>query len=735
MFKSPIERVLTGRMLSKLKLSTQVFVLVSILLACELSFIAALGSLLNASEQEAQREKRARVVAGHLNNLLRVIVDRTSGVWMKGWNDFIHQAGIVRIELNEHVPEIRELVAKNPDERAAFEEIESMIKKGSFYLGEMQKLSDAGRTHDARQFIIPLQPLIQNLSPRIKDMLAEQKRVEEESPKIQEQNRESVKRLLIGGVGLNILLALTLAWMFNRSTTRRLKLLMDNSVRLASNQPLNPPLDGNDETAALDSVFREMARALESASRRVRVVIENAADIICTIDDKSCISTISPSVKAVLNLDADEVIGMRVAELLDRDEAPVVLETIDQIKRNPGDQIEPFESKLRCKDGSFINVLWSVQWYEADRSLICVVHDITKRKQAELLMQEAEARLRKILESIPIGLALINQCGKIELVNPTLKQMLGETEPDLISTNLTDILKLADLTSAVELQTIFDRASSRPWEMALANSDGSVNLPVDVSITGIELMESQKFIALITDVRERHEIERLKQEFVSMVSHDLRTPLTAVQNFLELLSSGVYEISEPAKTKLPALERSVDRLINLVRDLLDLDRLELGKLQLKLTQVSIDDVIQRSVESVDTVANQRKIKIETPDEEVATTLLADRDRLVQVLVNLLSNAIKFSPEKETITVCADRTDQQIKIQVVDRGRGVPPEFKEAIFERFKQVASSDSHEKGGIGLGLPICRAIINEHGGEIGVESEDGKGSCFWFTLPIRSA
>ncbi len=718
-------------MLSKLKLSTQVFILVSLLLACELSFIGALGVLLNASEQEAQREKRARVVAGHLNSLLRVIVDRTSGVWMKGWNDFIHQAGIVRIELNEHVPEIKELVSKNPDESAAFDEIESMIRKGSFYLGEMQKLSDAGRTHDARQYIIPLQPLIQNLSPRIKDMLAEQRKVEEESPKIQEQNREAVKRLLIGGVALNILLALTLAWMFNRSTTRRLKLLMDNSVRLASNQPLNPPLDGNDETAALDSVFREMARALESASRRVRVVIENAADIICTIDDKGCISTISPSVKSVLNYDADEVIGMRVVELLDKSESPVILESLDQLKRNSRDQNEPFESKLRCKDGSFIDVLWSVQWYDADRSLICVVHDITKRKQAELLMKEAESRLRKILESIPIGLALINPEGTIEFVNPTLKQMFGADEPDLLRRNLRDILRLAGDTGAVELQTIFEKASMRTWEMLLVSADGAIQLPVDVSVTSIELMDGQKHIALISDVRERHEIERLKQEFVSMVSHDLRTPLTAVQNFLELLSSGIYEVSEPARTKLPALERSVDRLIALVRDLLDLDRLEVGKLQLKLSEVGLDDVIQRSVESVDAVAGQRKIKIEAP-EDVAVTLLADRDRLVQVLVNLLSNAIKFSPEKETITVAVDQDTEKVTLRVVDRGRGVPPEHREAIFERFKQVAASDSHEKGGIGLGLPICKAIVQEHGGQIGVESDNGRGSCFWFSLPI---
>lgn len=720
-------------MLSRLKLSQQVFILVSLLLVCELTFIGALGSLLHASEQEALREKRARVVAGHLNSLLRVIVDRTSGVWMKGWNDFIHQADVVRAELNEHVPEIRELVAKNPDERAAFEEIESMIKKGSFYLGEMQKLSNSGRTHDARQYIIPLQPLIQNLSPRIKDMLAEQKRVEEESPKIQEQKREQIKQLLIGGVVLNIMLALTLAWMFNRSTTSRLKLLMDNSVRLASNQPLNPPLAGSDETAALDSVFREMARALESTAKRVRVVIENAADVICTIDDKYCISTISPSVQTVLNFTVDEVVGMRLAELLDKDEAPALLEKIDYLKRNPTEHVGPFESRLRCSDGAFINALWSVQWYDQDRSLICVIHDITERKQAELLMKEAEARLRKILESIPIGLALIDRSGVIELVNPTLKQMIGESEPDLVSRNLAEILLLADGAGPVELMTIFERASMRPWEMSLTSTVGPGVLPVDVSITGIELMDSQKFIALITDVRERHEVEKLKQEFVSMVSHDLRTPLTAVQNFLELLSSGVYQISEPAKTKLPALERSVDRLIKLVRDLLDLDRSELGKLQLRLTEVAIDDVIQRSVESVDTLANQRKIKIDAPDD-VNATLLADRDRLIQVLVNLLSNALKFSPENETITITADRSIDSVKVQVIDRGRGVPPEFRETIFERFRQVTASDSHEKGGIGLGLPICRAIVQEHGGEIGVDSEEGKGSRFWFRLPLRN-
>lgn len=231
------------------------------------------------------------------------------------------------------------------------------------------------------------------------------------------------------------------------------------------------------------------------------------------------------------------------------------------------------------------------------------------------------------------------------------------------------------------------------------------------------------------------ESEQRKQEFVSIVSHDLKTPLTSLQMFLSMLGEGFYgELNEKGKQNVEACERSTDRLLNLIRDLLDIERLSAGKMDLEIKPVSISDVINRSVEAVEHFAQEQGVKLAVPENDAQA--LGDSDRLVQVLVNLLSNSIKFSPPGGQVEVTVKQSDGFVEVRVIDQGRGVPEHMREAIFERFKQVDIKDAKEKKGTGLGLPICKAIVEQHNGSIGVESEDGKGSTFWFRLPaIESA
>jgi signal transduction histidine kinase len=226
------------------------------------------------------------------------------------------------------------------------------------------------------------------------------------------------------------------------------------------------------------------------------------------------------------------------------------------------------------------------------------------------------------------------------------------------------------------------------------------------------------------------EADRMKQEFVAMVSHDLRAPLSSVRGALDLVARGTYgALSEKGKQILATADGSVRRLIKLVNDILDVEKLETGKLDFLPEAVSVARIIQRSLDSVRTLAEQSQCPLSADDPEF--NIYADEDRLVQVLVNLLSNAIKFSPKGESvqITTCSD--DGWIEVRVADRGCGIPLEHQQAIFERFRQIKVSDSKEKGGTGLGLAICKAIIEQHGGSIGVDSEVGKGSTFWFRLP----
>ena len=226
------------------------------------------------------------------------------------------------------------------------------------------------------------------------------------------------------------------------------------------------------------------------------------------------------------------------------------------------------------------------------------------------------------------------------------------------------------------------------------------------------------------------EADRLKKEFVGIISHELRTPLTSIQALLTLLEAGILgDLPDKSKKRIRGAEADVERLIRLIGELLDIEKMESGRLDMLFTEARLDNVISRAVNSVRMIAEKRELSITYPETD--ETLIADGDRLVQVLVNLMSNSIKFSPQGSSIDITLKSNQRTVEFRVTDRGRGIPEEFRTSIFDRYKQVEIGDSKQKGGTGLGLAICKAIVDQHGGTIGVDSEMGVGSTFWFRIP----
>jgi signal transduction histidine kinase len=244
-----------------------------------------------------------------------------------------------------------------------------------------------------------------------------------------------------------------------------------------------------------------------------------------------------------------------------------------------------------------------------------------------------------------------------------------------------------------------------------------------------KLRESQA--RLLLDVSERQEVDRLKKDFVSTVSHELRTPLTSIRGSLGLLASGVMgELTDEARQLVTVAERNSIRLITLINAILDFEKLESGNVEMDLRPVPLQRIFDRSLESVSALA-QEGVRIDV--ERTGAVVAADETRLIQVLVNLLSNAVKYSHRGGVVTMCARPLDGQVEVQVIDRGRGIAAGKQEKIFERFHQVDSSDARTQSGTGLGLAICKAIIEQHGGTIGVESVEGEGSTFSFRMRTK--
>ncbi len=330
-----------------------------------------------------------------------------------------------------------------------------------------------------------------------------------------------------------------------------------------------------------------------------------------------------------------------------------------------------------------------------------------------------EERVRTVVDNVAEGILTFDEGGGVGWCNAAAEQLFGAPAAALAGRSIEELVPVArgDLRDGFRNEAFGRRA------------DGAL-FPVELSVSQMRAEDQPLFVAVVRDATERREVERMKDEFVSTVSHELRTPLTSIRGSLGLLRSGVLgELPADAREAVAIAERNSERLLALINDILDVERLRAGEFELAREPVAASALVAAALDSIRPVADARGVRIETSVREAEVD--GDRRRLGQVLVNLLSNAVKFSPEGGTVRLEAGPEGADVVFHVIDRGRGVPPEHQAAIFERFRQVEASDSRERGGSGLGLAICKALVERHGGRIGVDSVPGAGSTFWFRVP----
>jgi PAS domain S-box-containing protein len=323
------------------------------------------------------------------------------------------------------------------------------------------------------------------------------------------------------------------------------------------------------------------------------------------------------------------------------------------------------------------------------------------------------------------GRVVLTNDAACELLRLTRTELLGRLVFEVITIGPDDHSLLATIWAALAAgeQFVVDDEEVR-------RADGSA-FHIELSITPV-LHDRLTSVAVFRDVSHRHEVERMKDEFVSVVSHELRTPLTSIRGSLGLLGGGVVgELPEQGQRMVEIATENTDRLIRLINDILDLERMESGAVGLHREDRPIAALVAEAIRVVTPVADAASVELRGDDVDDGLVSV-DADRIVQTLTNLLANAVKFSPPGTAVRVSARRSGADVVVRVADQGRGIPAEQLEAIFGRFQQVDASDSRLKGGTGLGLAISRSIVEQHGGRIWAESRPGAGSTFSFTVPV---
>ena len=360
--------------------------------------------------------------------------------------------------------------------------------------------------------------------------------------------------------------------------------------------------------------------------------------------------------------------------------------------------------------------------------------ELQERKQAAATILEAERRWRSLLDNVQLIVVGLDKSGNVNYVNPFFLKLTGFTHPECLDNSWCKLILPRDNQQSIQTagSEILTHNTQRHCRNYILTKSGEERF---IAWNNTLLKDSVGniigTISIGEDITERQKMEIIKDEFIGIVSHELRTPLTAMQLSLGLLKSGIYD-QKPEKSRrmIEIALLDTNRLVHLVNDILDLERIDSGRAVLEKTVCKAADLIQQTIDGIQAIATQEQITLNfTPtDAEV----WAAQDNIIQTLTNLLSNAIKFSPAHSTIHVSAEIQTDFVLFQVRDRGRGIPANKLELIFGRFQQVDASDSREKGGTGLGLSICQSIIERHGGKIWVESILGEGSTFFFTLPL---
>jgi len=489
-------------------------------------------------------------------------------------------------------------------------------------------------------------------------------------------------------------------------------------------------------TESYTALLQQKANLLEveiaerkAAEQRLRVhlaaIVESSDDAIISKNLEGIITSWNTAAERMYGYSAQEIVGQPITLLFASDQQDEFMQIMAHIRR--GERVDHYEARRVRKDGTRLTVSVTVSPIKDSTGTIigasAIARDITEQKRLE-------AKFRHLFDSNLVGVFISDFAGTFLDANNAFLDLLGYTRAELrAGTMQRDALTPPEFhyLSQNALKALQETGGSGTYEKEYLHKSGK-RIPVLVAVTRIEYTDT--CIGFVLDISERKALDRRKDEFISMASHELKTPVTSLKGFAQLLKRRLKKQGmHQEEDFLARMEGQIDRLTRLVNDLLDVSKMQAGKLDYAQEVIDLDALIRELVEMVQQTNVTHTIVLQGATHH---QVIGDRDRLGQVFINLLSNAIKYSPHAEQVEVSLASSVDEVCVSVRDFGIGISKEDQSKIFDRFYRVY--DVHEKKvpGLGMGLYIVQEIIKQHGGEITVTSEVGQGTTFTISLPL---
>ncbi|MGH6640232.1 MAG: PAS domain S-box protein, partial [Polaromonas sp.] len=484
---------------------------------------------------------------------------------------------------------------------------------------------------------------------------------------------------------------------------------------------------------------RRLEARLSDSEAMGRAVTESMAEGVVTATQDGVIVNANAAALQLFGYGLDDLVGRKVAMLLPTRYQMGFTAFFGALASRPRGFRESDTKVLGLRrDGTEFpaNVSFGDATVGGRRLFTAIIHDTTESSRIGEALRDSEAQLRQLTDTVPALIAYIDKQQRFQFHNKAYEEAFGLARKQIHGKTMLEVMGpafYAGVQSHV-LEALAGYPVRYEHEQVTASGERREYVMNYFPRYGEDNEQDQVigFFAQGNDVTELKRIDRMKSEFVSTVSHELRTPLTSIRGSLGLVWGGVTgELPEKAKSLVGIAKNNCERLIRLINDILDSEKIESGKMRFELQTLELAPLMELALAANEGFAAQHNVKLVLRTPRVPVQVNVDSDRLIQVVTNLLSNAIKFSPAEGLVQIVVRRESGRVRVEISDSGPGIPEEFRGRIFQKFSQADSSDTRQKGGTGLGLSISKAILERMEGSIGFTTESAVGTTFFFELP----